>query len=91
MHVLSGILSIIPNIWAGDALVAGQTFGGQNLGSAASAVAKSIEMIAVDATYRAGLMSTFGGYERRQDEWVHQSKLALAELKQLYKQELAAT
>ena len=30
------------------------------------------------------------GYERRQDEWVHQSKLALAELKQIEKQILAA-
>jgi hypothetical protein len=30
------------------------------------------------------------GYEGRQDEWVHQSKLALAELKELDKQILAA-
>jgi hypothetical protein len=47
-------------------------------------------MGAVDASYTAGLMGTFGGYERRQDEWVHQSKLALAELKQIGKQILAA-
>ena len=30
------------------------------------------------------------GYERRQDDWVHQSRMALAELKQLDKQILAA-
>jgi Tc toxin complex TcA C-terminal TcB-binding domain len=91
MHVLSGILSIIPNLWSGDALVAGSTFGGSNLESAASAIAKAIEMGAVNSSYLANQMGTFGGYERRQDEWVYQSKLALAELKQLDKQILAAT
>jgi hypothetical protein len=90
LHVLAGILSMIPNIWAGDALVAGQTFGGANLGSGVSAIAKAIEMGAVEANYFANQMGTFGGYERRQDEWVHQSKLALAELKQIQKQILAA-
>jgi hypothetical protein len=90
MHILSGILSIIPNIWGGDSLVAGETFGGANLGAAASAVAKAIEMGAVNASYLANQMGTFGGYERRQDEWVHQSRLALAEFKQLDKQILAA-
>ena len=55
-----------------------------------SAIAKAIEMGAAEASYHANQMGTFGSYERRQDEWVHQSKLALAELKQIQKQILAA-
>jgi Tc toxin complex TcA C-terminal TcB-binding domain/ABC toxin N-terminal region/Neuraminidase-like domain len=89
-HVLAGVLSIIPNVWGGDALVAGSTFGGSNLGSAASALGKAIEMFAVDAGYSANVMGTFAGYERRQDEWVYQSKVAVAELRQIDKQILAA-
>jgi hypothetical protein len=46
-------------------------------------------MVATDANYVANLAGTFGGYERRQDEWVHQSRLALAEMKQLNKQIVA--
>ena len=88
-NVAGAVLAAIPNVWVGS-VVAGQTFGGSNLGSAASAVAKSIEMGGAAASYLAGAAGTFAGYERRQDEWVHQSKLALAELKQLEQQILAA-
>lgn len=88
-HILAGVLSLLPNIWAGG-VFAGQTFGGVNLGNAASAIAKSIEMGAAEANYLANQLGTFAGYERRKDEWVHQSKLALAELKQIQKQILAA-
>ncbi|HLG55464.1 MAG TPA: neuraminidase-like domain-containing protein [Vicinamibacterales bacterium] len=88
-HVVAGIVSLLPNIWAGG-IFAGQTFGGLNLGSATTAVAKSIEMVAAEANYIANQMGTFAGYERRQDEWVHQSRLALAEMKQIRKQILAA-
>ena len=66
-HTVAGLLSLLPNIWAGG-IFAGQTFGGLNLGSAATAIAKSIEMVAADANYLASQMGTFAGYERRQDE-----------------------
>jgi len=88
-YLVAGILSIFPDIWAGG-IFAGQTFGGANLGNAASAIAKAMEMLSAEATYLANRMGTLGGYERRQDEWVHQSKLALAELKQIQQQILAA-
>jgi hypothetical protein len=88
-HVVAGVLSVIPNLWVG-APTSGQTFGGSNLGSAASAIAKAIETGAVNANFLAHLMGTLAGYERRQDDWVHQSKLALDELKQLDKQIIAA-
>ena len=89
-NLIAGILSLFPNIWAGDALVAGQTFGGSNLGVGASSLARAMEMGATQATYFANQAGVFGGYERRQDEWVHQSKLALSELKQIQQQILAA-
>jgi len=88
-HIVAGVLYLLPNIWAGG-VFAGQTFGGINLGSAASAIAKSIEMLAAEGNYIANQMGTFAGYERRQDEWVHQSKLALDEVNQIQKQILAA-
>lgn len=88
-HVMAGVLSLIPETWVGG-VFAGVSFGGSNLGGAASAIAKAIEMHATEASFFANLMGTFAGYERRQDEWVHQSKLALAELKQIQKQILAA-
>jgi len=89
VHLVTAILSMFPDVWVG-AITAGQTFGGANLGGAANAAAKAIEMGTVNANYLANLAGTFAGYERRQDEWVHQSKLALAELKQIQKQIIAA-
>jgi hypothetical protein len=88
-YVLAGVLSIFPNVWAG-AVTAGQTFGGANLANAGSAMAKALEMGAAESAFLASQIGTLGGYERRQDEWVHQSKLALAELKQIKKQVIAA-
>ncbi|MEK6675311.1 MAG: neuraminidase-like domain-containing protein [Planctomycetota bacterium] len=88
-HVLAGVLSAVPTLAIGT-FVANSSIGGLHLGGAASAIAKAIEMGAVNANYLANLAGTFAGYERRQDEWVHQSKLALAEMKQIQKQILAA-
>jgi hypothetical protein len=89
VQVVAGIVGLIPNIFAGTPF-AGQTSGGTNFGIAASAVAKGLELIASDVSFVATQAGTFGSYERRQDEWIYQSKLALAELKQLDKQILAA-
>jgi hypothetical protein len=89
IHLVSAILSMFPDIFGGTPF-AGQTFGGSNLGLGANATAQAFQMGATHASYFAGLAGTFGSYERRQDEWVHQSKLALAELKQLQKQIIAA-
>jgi hypothetical protein len=88
-NILAAIFNLIPNITAGSPF-AGQTFGGSNMGSATSAIAKAIEMGAVQSNFLAGQAGAFGSYERRQDDWVHQSKLALGELKQIEKQIIAA-
>jgi len=88
-HVVAGVLSLVPNFTAGTPF-ASSSFGGTFLGSAASATAKAIEMGATEANFLASQAATFGGFQRRQDEWIHQSKLALAELKQIQKQIVAA-
>ena len=88
-YLVAGILSVFPQVFAGTPF-AGQTIGGVNFGNAASAIAKAMEMAAAQLNYEAAQMGSFAGYERRQDEWVHQSKLALAELKQIQQQILAA-
>jgi len=62
VHVMEGILAAIPNIWAGDALVAGSTFGGSNLASASGATARAIEMLAAVANYQAGQLGVLGSY-----------------------------
>lgn len=88
-HVVGSVLSLVPNTWAGG-VFSGTEFGGTNLANAANAIGKAIEMGGTEASYQASQLGTFGGYERRQDEWVHQSKLALAELRQIEAQILGA-
>lgn len=89
VNLLGGVLALVPTS-NGGAPFASLSFGGIHLGGSLSAIAKAIEMGAVNANYQANQAGTFGVYERRQDEWVHQSKLALAELKQIQKQIVAA-
>ncbi len=89
VNVIAGIASAIPNFSVGSCLYQ-TTFGGSNLGPSASAVAKAIELLAADKNFGASRHLTLGGYERRQDDWVYQSKLAVAEMKQHDRQILAA-
>jgi hypothetical protein len=89
-HLLAGIIALIPDSWAGDALVAGATFGGSFLSGAANQIANAIQMLAVDANYHATQSGMLGGYSRRQDDWVYQSRLARAEYTQLEQQIVAA-
>ena len=89
VHIIAGVVSGFPNFTIKYGTVE-STLGGSNFGSATSAVARAVEMFAAGRTFMAGHLGTLAGHERRQDEWVHQSKLALAELKELGKQILAA-
>ena len=90
LHVIAGVAHAVPNFTIGAAGTYQTTFGGSNVGSALDAVAKGFEAVVSDKSLGANQAGALAGYERRQDEWVHQSKLALAELKQLDKQILAA-
>jgi hypothetical protein len=61
IQLASAILSVIPNVFGGTPF-AGQTFGGTNLGAAAAATAKAMEIGGGEATHLANLASTFAGY-----------------------------
>jgi hypothetical protein len=88
-QVASGVLAAVPNTEEGTPFYSA-TFGGWNLSSIAGAVARAIEMSSSITGYLASRVGTMSSYERRQDEWVFQSKLAAAELSQINKQILAA-
>lgn len=86
---VSGILHMIPNTQSGTPIMSAIT-GGSFYGSAASAVASFLNMLATNASHEASNKSLFASYQRRQDEWVFQSRLALEEMKQINKQIIAA-
>jgi hypothetical protein len=88
-HIAAGVLAAIPNTREGTPFFAA-IFGGANLSGVESAIANAIELGSAEANYQASLAGTMSGYQRRQDEWVHQSKLAAAELRQINQQILAA-
>jgi hypothetical protein len=87
-NTVSSILHALPNISVGTAVVS--QIGGSNLGSAAGAVAAYFNMLAGNANHESNKKSLFASYQRRQDDWVYQSKLALEEMKQLNQQIIAA-
>ena len=91
ISALAGILNIIFSFAGGITfpITASTTWGGSNMGSAASAVATSLSMAATNASYQAGRSATIGGHQRRYDEWRFQSNTAAKELEQIDKQILA--
>ena len=86
--MVAGILHAIPQ--SGTSLPILSDFGGIHLGSVLDAVASYVNLLASDASHAAGRVGTVGQYQRRQDEWVFQSRLALKEIGQVRKQILAS-
>jgi hypothetical protein len=68
----------------------GSTFGGSNLGSAASAVGKSFSGDAAAHAYLANRASITGGHARRMEDWRFQRDHAKRELAQVERQSAAA-
>lgn len=66
------------------------TWGGSNLGPAVANWADAMEVAASIMSTGAGIVSTFGNYEQRKDEWELQRDLADEELDQIDKQKTAA-
>ena len=64
--------------------------GGTHLGNAANAVASFLNILSNDASYEANTKGILGSYQRRQDEWAFQSRLALEEMRQINKQLIGA-
>ena len=85
---VSGVLHALPDNING-ALVSQIKMGGSHFGNAAGALASFLNTLASNASHDANKKSIFAFYQRRQDEWVFQSKLALEEMKQINKQIIA--
>lgn len=88
-QVASGIAHMIPNFsseWFGQTV----TYGGTNVGSGLGAVGRFFSMLSTNASFQATRGSIVAGHQRRYDEWVLQSNLALRELEQVDRQLLAA-
>lgn len=87
--IVAGILHGIPNVSAGS-MVAQSEFGGSHLGNIMNAAAAFTGALERNASHQAGRVATLGQYQRRQDDWVFQSRLALKEAQQIRKQIIAA-
>ena len=88
-NAVAGILHAFPNIGIGS-IFAQESFGGTNLGNAANAIASVLSAFASDAQFHAGRTSQLASYQRRREDWLNQSELALAEIHQIRKQTIAA-
>jgi hypothetical protein len=86
---LASIFFAIPQTQAGTPFFSAQ-FGGLNLGNVLNAGSAFWGTFERNASYQAGRAGTIAGYQRRQDEWVFQSRLALREVQQVRKQTIAA-
>lgn len=95
LDMTSGVAHLVPKFTAGASGFGGTptvtaTEGGENFGHSASSWASVSRSIAGLLSEAAGLASTMGGYQRRQDDWTLQANLAQAELTQIASQITAA-
>src|SRR5207244_712889 len=60
-------LSLVPSVTTGSQQMA--TFGGPQLGGAASAVGRSYSYVGASHAYKASRASITGGHARRAEEW----------------------
>ena len=91
LDLTAGVAYATPKVTAGAAGFGGSpaltvTFGGENIGNAATKAASVSRTIAGILSEGAGMAATIGGYQHRQDEWTLQASLAQAELAQIASQ-----
>lgn len=94
-YVLSGGLKLVPQFLIGAAGFGGTPTadvetGGRSFGDSAEDAVKTLSAIAAAAEKTASMLATQGGYQRREEEWRFQVRLADRELLQLDKQIAAA-
>ena len=94
-YILSGGLKLIPAFEVGAAGFGGTpevtaTMGGQQIGNSAEMAVKTIQSIVSALDKGASMAATQGGYQRRQDEWDYQVRLADKELAQVDQQIVTA-
>jgi hypothetical protein len=87
-HAIPGVIAGAAGIGATPVSLL-QT-GGGSAGAAASAAGRAIGTLASLASTASTLSSIYGGFKRRQDDWVLQKELAAKELEQLDKHLLVA-
>lgn len=89
-EITAAVLHLIPNAKGGAPTTLGVTYGGANIASAVQSFGSAAGTTASILNTAASLSATFGGYQRRQDDWTHQADLATRELEQVKKQIAAA-
>ena len=87
---VASILHSMPDFVSGNSMYLQVKIGGSHFGNAANAAASFLNMLASRASHEATEKGLFASYQRRQDEWVFQGRLALEEMKQINKQIIAA-
>jgi hypothetical protein len=90
-YILSGGLKLIPSFEVGAAGFGGTpevsaTMGGQQIGNSAEMAVNTIASIVRALDKAASMAATQGGYQRRQEEWEFQVRLADRELAQIDQQ-----
>ncbi|WP_244222793.1 neuraminidase-like domain-containing protein [Cupriavidus lacunae] len=90
-YILSGGLKLIPDFMTGGAGFGGSptvtlTIGGSSTGASADSAVQTISSIARALDKAAAMAATQGSYQRRQDEWDFQVRLADKELVQIDQQ-----
>jgi hypothetical protein len=86
---VAGVLHAIPEFQVG-AVYAYTHIGGTHFGNVANAVSSFLSLLAANASHEASRKGMLASYQRRQDEWVFQSKLAIEDMKQIQRQIIAA-
>ena len=86
---IAGIAHAFPQLSADGkplGVGAGALWGGQNIGFAASSLAKVFQIISSQLSFEAVRASKMGSYIRREQDWTFQANLAAKEIIQLDKQ-----
>ena len=96
LDLTAGVAYVTPKVTAGAAGFGGSpaltvSFGGENVGNAATKAASVSRTIAGILAESASMAATIGGYQRRQDEWGLQASLANSDIAQIKSQIQAAT
>lgn len=95
IDTLLSVIALIPDFKIGvqglaSSPVGDATWGATNLYRALQAVSDGMKRYAAIHSQESGLLSTMGGYKRRQEDWDMQAELAIKEIEQIDKQIAAA-
>jgi receptor-binding and translocation channel-forming TcA subunit of Tc toxin/ABC toxin-like protein/neuraminidase-like protein/putative peptidoglycan binding protein len=90
IDLIANTLFFVPDVKVGGPFTIGATMGGQFFGNAIRAYSASLGELASIKNATGSLASTYGGYQRRFDDWKLQERLAAKEIEQIDRQLAAA-